>query len=89
MAYIEFREVRKTYRMGETEIHALSGVNFTIEQGEFVILVGASGAGKSTILNILGGMDSLTDGHVYLDADRRNCARGRRGGQQLFQKKAD
>ncbi len=67
MAYIEFREVRKTYRMGETEIHALSGVNFTIEQGEFVILVGASGAGKSTILNILGGMDTLTGGTVLVD----------------------
>ena len=53
--------------MGETEIHALSGVNFTIEQGEFVILVGASGAGKSTILNILGGMDTLTGGTVLVD----------------------
>ncbi|MGN1030823.1 MAG: ATP-binding cassette domain-containing protein, partial [Butyricicoccaceae bacterium] len=68
MAYIEFRDVKKIYHMGETDIHALSGVNFSIDQGEFVILVGASGAGKSTILNILGGMDTLTSGTVLVDS---------------------
>ena len=53
--------------MGEVDIHALSGVNFEIEKGEFVIIAGASGAGKSTILNILGGMDGVTSGTVEVD----------------------
>ncbi|MBW3087578.1 ABC transporter ATP-binding protein [Bifidobacterium sp. 82T24] len=55
--------------MGETRIQALDGVNFTIDDGEFVIIVGASGAGKSTILNILGGMDTLTSGEVFVDGN--------------------
>ena len=62
--YIKFENVRKAYTMGEVEINALDGVNFSIDKGELVIIVGASGAGKSTILNILGGMDSATDGVV-------------------------
>lgn len=69
MAFIEFQNVCKTYKMGEVEIHALSGVNFEIEKGEFCVIVGASGAGKTTILNILGGMDMLTSGKVYLDGN--------------------
>lgn len=68
-AFIEFNDVRKTYKMGETEIHALDGVNFSIDQGEFVIIAGASGAGKSTILNILGGMDTLTSGEIWVDGN--------------------
>lgn len=68
-AFIEFNDVRKTYKMGETEIHALDGVNFSINQGEFVIIAGASGAGKSTILNILGGMDTLTSGEIWVDGN--------------------
>lgn len=68
-SYVEFQNVSKTYHMGEVDIHALSDVNFSIEKGEFCVIVGASGAGKTTILNILGGMDSLTDGHVYLDGE--------------------
>lgn len=68
-AFIEFCDVRKTYKMGETEIHALDGVNFAIDQGEFVIIAGASGAGKSTILNILGGMDTLTSGQIFVDGN--------------------
>lgn len=68
-AFIEFCDVRKTYKMGETEIHALDGVNFSIDQGEFVIIAGASGAGKSTILNILGGMDTLTSGQIFVDGN--------------------
>lgn len=67
MSYIEFKDVKKVYRMGEVDINALAGVNFNIEKGEFVIIAGASGAGKSTILNILGGMDSATSGEVIVD----------------------
>lgn len=53
--------------MGEVQIEALSGVDFSIEKGEFVVIAGASGAGKSTILNILGGMDSVSSGTIYVD----------------------
>ncbi len=66
-AFVEFKGVSKTYHMGEVDIEALRDVNFTIEKGEFCVVVGASGAGKTTILNILGGMDSLTSGQVMLD----------------------
>lgn len=68
-AYIEFKNVKKIYKMGEVEIPALDGVDFSIDKGEFVIIAGASGAGKSTILNILGGMDSASDGHIYVDGN--------------------
>lgn len=64
MSYIEFTDVRKTYHMGEVSINALDGVSFSIEKGEFVIIAGASGAGKSTILNLLGGMDTTTSGTI-------------------------
>ncbi len=69
MAFVEFKDVAKTYKMGEVDIHALRGVNFEIEKGEFCVVVGASGAGKTTILNIMGGMDSLTSGKVILDGE--------------------
>ena len=65
--YIEFKDVKKVYKMGEVEIEALSGVNFSIDKGEFVVVAGASGAGKSTILNILGGMDSPSSGEIIVD----------------------
>lgn len=65
--YIEFKDVKKIYQMGEVKIEALSGVNFSVDKGEFVVVVGASGAGKSTILNILGGMDSPTSGQIIVD----------------------
>lgn len=65
--YIEFVNVKKEYKMGEVKIDALSGVDFSIDKGEFVIVAGASGAGKSTILNILGGMDKPSSGKVLVD----------------------
>ncbi len=63
---IRFEQVKKIYKMGEYDIEALAGIDFTIEKGQFVIIAGASGAGKSTILNILGGMDTLTSGKIYV-----------------------
>lgn len=65
--FISFKDVKKTYKMGEIEIHALNGVSFDIDEGEFVIIAGASGAGKSTILNLLGGMDTVTSGQIIVD----------------------
>ena len=67
MSYVEFSHVGKTYQMGELSIRALSDVSFAVEKGEVCVIVGASGAGKTTILNILGGMDTLTEGKVFLD----------------------
>lgn len=64
--YIKFENVKKIYKMGEYDIEALAGIDFTIDKGQFVIIAGASGAGKSTILNILGGMDTLTSGKIYV-----------------------
>ncbi|WP_234122028.1 ABC transporter ATP-binding protein [Clostridium hydrogenum] len=65
-SFIEFKNVKKSYQMGEVEIKAVDGVSFSIDKGEFVIVLGASGAGKSTILNLLGGMDQVTDGDIYV-----------------------
>ena len=70
MSYIELNDVKKTYNVGEVDIHALAGINFNIEKGEFVVVAGASGAGKSTILNILGGMDTSTSGEIIVDQTR-------------------
>lgn len=65
--FISFKNVKKTYKVGDVEIAALRDVSFDVEQGEICIIVGASGAGKTTLLNILGGMDSLSSGEVWLD----------------------
>ena len=70
MAYISFKNVEKIYHVGEIDIHALAGVDFEIEKGEFVVIAGASGACKSTILNILGGMDTCTSGEIVVDGAR-------------------
>ena len=70
MSYIEFRDVKKTYHVGEVDIHALAGASFQVEKGEFIVVAGASGAGKSTILNILGGMDTCTSGEILVDGKR-------------------
>ena len=62
MSLVEFKGVYKRYRMGEITINAVDGISFSVEKGEFAVLVGASGAGKTTVLNILGGMDNCTEG---------------------------
>lgn len=67
MAYVELKDVKKTYQMGEITIHAVDGIDFAIDKGEFVVIVGPSGAGKTTVLNILGGMDKATSGQVWVD----------------------
>ncbi len=66
MSLVEFRNVFKKYKMGEITINAVGGISFKIEEGEFAIVVGASGAGKTTVLNILGGMDSCSEGEVIV-----------------------
>ena len=68
-SYIEFENVKKIYQMGEVQIKALDGVDFTIDEGEFVVIAGESGAGKSTILNLLGGMDQVSEGSIFVDGN--------------------
>ena len=67
MAFVEFNDVRKVYKMGEVEVAAADGMTFSCEAGELVVVVGPSGAGKTTLLNMLGGMDSCTSGTIMLD----------------------
>jgi len=67
MTYIEFKKVDKIYQMGEIEIKALNNTSFKIDKGELVVILGPSGAGKTSCLNILGGMDKLTNGNVIVD----------------------
>ena len=67
MSFVEFRDVCKFYTMGENVIKAANMVNFNIEEGEFCVIVGPSGAGKTTVLNMLGGMDTVTDGKIFVD----------------------
>jgi putative ABC transport system ATP-binding protein len=70
MAFIEFKDVCKTYRMGDVEVRAVDGMSFAIERGELVVIVGPSGAGKTTVLNMLGGMDSCDGGTITLAGER-------------------
>ena len=67
MSYISFNQVEKIYQMGEVTIRAVDGITFDIEKGEFAIIVGPSGAGKTTVLNMLGGMDSCSGGTITVD----------------------
>jgi len=67
--FVELKDVRKVYKMGEVEIAAAAGIDFTIKKGEFAVVVGPSGAGKTTVLNILGGMDVATSGEVWIDGN--------------------
>lgn len=82
--FIEFKNVYKRYHMGEVTINAANGISFSIEEGEFAIVVGPSGAGKTTVLNILGGMDSCDEGQVFVgdkeiaSLNRRDLATYRR-----------
>ena len=66
---IKFKNVKKTYNVGEKKFNALDGVNFTINKGEFVVILGPSGAGKSTLLNLLGGMDKVTSGEIKVGSE--------------------
>lgn len=78
MSYIEFKNVVKEYEMGEITIKALNKASFQIEKGELVVIVGPSGAGKTTALNILGGMDSVTSGAVLVDGKRVDELKGKK-----------
>ena len=77
MSYIEFKNVNKNYKMGEITIKALDNTNFQIEKGELVVIVGPSGAGKTTTLNILGGMDTATSGDVLFDGKNIATLKGK------------
>lgn len=78
MAFVRFEDVRKVYHMGEVEIPAADGVTFSFERGELVVIVGPSGAGKTTVLNMLGGMDRVTSGTIHLDDDEVSAYSRRR-----------
>lgn len=69
MSFVEFKNVKKIYHMGEVDVRAADGLNFTIEKGEVVVIVGPSGSGKTTALNMLGGMDQVTSGQIFLDGN--------------------
>ena len=67
--FVELKQVKKIYQMGEVTIPAVDGIDFAIKKGEFVVIVGPSGAGKTTVLNILGGMDTATTGRITVDGE--------------------
>lgn len=76
-SFVEFQNVYKTYKMGEIEIAAVNDVSFSIDEGEFAVIVGQSGAGKTTILNILGGIDSCSSGKIYVGGREISRLRGK------------
>ncbi len=78
MAFVRFEDVRKVYHVGEVDIHAADGVTFDVEQGELAVIVGPSGAGKTTVLNMLGGMDTATSGTILLEDDEVSAYSRRR-----------
>ncbi len=78
MSYVEAKDITKVYHMGEVDIHAAAGVSFSINKGEFVVVVGSSGAGKTTVLNILGGMDDATDGELFVDGQDITKLKGKK-----------
>ena len=78
MSFVEMKDVMKVYKMGDVEIRAVDGMNFDIEEGEFAVIVGPSGAGKTTVLNILGGMDTATSGGTIIDEVRIDLLKGRK-----------
>ena len=75
--YVILNNLTKIYQMGEVSIHAADGISFSVRKGEFVIVVGPSGAGKTTVLNILGGMDSPTDGEIIVDGKKISSLKGK------------
>ena len=77
MAFIELKDVRRIYPSGGGEVRALDGVDLTVEKGELCIIVGPSGAGKTTVLNLLGGMDMATSGSILVDGQEVTALRGR------------
>lgn len=82
-AFIALKNVSKVYRMGEIDIRAADSVSFSVEKGEFAVIVGPSGAGKTTVLNILGGMDTASSGEISVDilyCCARHCVSVRRAG---------
>lgn len=76
--YVVLKDVTKVYQMGEVTIKAVDGISFEVQKGEFVIVVGPSGAGKTTVLNILGGMDTATSGQVLVDGEEISRYRGKK-----------
>ena len=76
-AFVEFQNVFKTYKMGEIEINAVNDVSFAINEGEFAVVVGQSGAGKTTILNILGGIDNCSKGRIFVGGREISRLRGK------------
>ena len=78
MQYISLKNVTKVYNMGDVKIKACDGIDFEIGKGEFAVIVGPSGAGKTTVLNILGGMDSLTSGTVTVDGEEISSYKGKK-----------
>lgn len=77
MSLVEFKEVSKIYKSGESEIKAADKISFSIEEGEFCVVVGPSGAGKTTVLNMLGGMETVTSGEIFVNGEKISSFNGK------------